>query len=356
MPGAIPDAMPDAIPPSDVRDIDILLVLDNSESMAEEHEVFANQLNSFVQILGTGDLNGDDIADFEPVRSIHFGVISTDMGTGAVPVATCGGDLFFGDDGILNRAGRGEGCRPVYPTPLRFMNWGGLAPETFAEDVSCVAHLGTEGCSVKQPLEAMLKALTPSTSDIGFWNVHPHDDLTPGHGDGANAGFLREGSLLVIIAATTEDDCSMEETTLFRSDGSSDFRGSLDLRCFRYPDTLQPVSRYVDGLLRLRPGAPDRLIYAPVAGIPTDLVNGTETLDFDAVLSDPRMIQRVDPEDSTRLAPSCVTALGASLPPRRMVSLAQQLAARGAGVALGSICGWDPSSVLNKIIERQPRF
>ena len=48
--------------------------------------------------------------------------------------------------------------------------------------------------------------------------------------------------------------------------------------------------------------------------------------------------------------------LGESLPPRRMVSLAQQLAVRGAGVALGSICGWDPSSVLNKIIERQPRF
>jgi hypothetical protein len=179
------------------------------------------------------------------------------------------------------------------------------------------------------------------------------DFMQPGHGDGRNAGFLREGSLLVIVAATNEDDCSTANLNLFRSDASAEFRGPVNLRCSKYTEALHPISRYVDGLLALRPGAPERLIYAPIVGVPTDLVRDEEVANWEAILADPRMIQMVDPADSTQLTPSCATARGNAFPPRRMIELAQQLEERGAGVALQSICGSNISPLLREIILRQ---
>ena len=221
----------------------------------------------------------------------------------------------------------------------------GVTAEQFGNDARCISTLGTSGCGFEQQLDAILKALTPSTSGITF------SMGTTGHGDGMNAGFVRDDSLLAIIAVTDEDDCSTPNTDLFNQT-SAMYSGNLNLRCFMYPDATYPVSRYVDGFLGLRADAPDLLVYAAIVGVPPDLVMDTDNIDYDRILADPRMVESVDESNPTRLTPSCVTATGNAFPPRRMVSVAQQLEARGSNGIVQSICQSDFTPALRAIIEK----
>jgi hypothetical protein len=111
-------------------------------------------------------------------------------------------------------------------------------------DIACVAAMGTGGCGFTQPLEAALKAVTPTTSSITFAMG------TVGHGDGVNAGFVRPDSLLVVLVLTDEDDCSALDPDLFNP-SSARYTGALNLRCFMYPEAVHPMSRYEDGLFAL---------------------------------------------------------------------------------------------------------
>lgn len=166
-----------------------------------------------------------------------------------------------------------------------------------------------------------------------------------------NRGFVRDDSLLVIIAMTDEDDCSTPNLDLF-SQRSAVYSGNINLRCFTYPDAVYPTSRYVDGLLALRADRPELLIYAAIVGVPTDLVAGPERLDYDRILGDRRMMETIDPANPTRLRPSCMTESGMAFPPRRMVNVAQQLDARGAGGVVQSICQSDFGLTMGVILSR----
>ena len=69
-----------------VDQIDLLLMIDNSNSMAGEQALLGVELPRMVRILASGDANEDGVEDFEPVRSLHVGVVTSDMGAGpAVP-------------------------------------------------------------------------------------------------------------------------------------------------------------------------------------------------------------------------------------------------------------------------------
>ncbi|MCZ7678023.1 MAG: hypothetical protein M5U28_04290 [Sandaracinaceae bacterium] len=124
-----------------------------------------------IRVLTSGDFNEDgdldDPEDFRGVRDLHVGVITTDMGTGGFSVPTCSRSD-FGDDGILRTQGRTDlGCAATYPSILTFTTDGGVSPEEFARDVACVSTLGTSGCGFEQPLEAILKALSPTQRSPG---------------------------------------------------------------------------------------------------------------------------------------------------------------------------------------------
>src|SRR6185436_14987126 len=95
-------------------------------------------------------------------------------------------------------------------------------------------------------LDAMLKALLPSGSPVTF-SMGTH-----GHGDDANAGFLRPDSLLVVVMVTDEDDCSTAVSDIWNP-LSGTHTGDLNVRCANYDDELYPISRFVDGLRSLRP-------------------------------------------------------------------------------------------------------
>src|SRR3954462_2244530 len=59
--------------------VDLLFVVDNSGSMAEEQATLGKELPRLVKVLTSGDLEGDGEQDFKPV-DLHFGVVSTDLG------------------------------------------------------------------------------------------------------------------------------------------------------------------------------------------------------------------------------------------------------------------------------------
>ena len=334
------------VPYTNVEEVDLLFVVDNSGSMTEEQSSLIDQFPRLVRVLASGDQDGDGLEDFPPVRSLQIGVVSTDMGTGGFRVPTCA-EPNFGDDGILLTRGytANPDCAATYPPFLGYEPSSGGDPAAFAQDVSCVATLGTNGCGFEQQLEAVLKAVTPSTSPVLF-NMG-----TMGHADTANMGFVRPDSLLAVVVVTDEEDCSAADPELFNP-ASAIYAGDLNLRCFQYPGAVHPVQRFVDGLLATRP-VHDLLVFATISGVPPRLVADADAIDFDAILAAPEMQQRIDPDNPTRLVPSCnVPGRGLAFPPTRIVELARDLERAGANGVVQSICQEDFTPALNAIIEK----
>jgi len=139
-----------------VPTVDILWVVDNSASMAEEQEALAQNFGSFFQYI---DATG---ADFQ------IGVISTDVYN-----TTHQGKL-LGSIPIITRA-----------TPR--------TAEVFAENV----HVGTEGKGDEQGFQAASLALSEPLIST------------------ANAGFMRAAAYLFLIFVSDEDDHSFGEVAYF---------------------------------------------------------------------------------------------------------------------------------------------
>lgn len=246
------------IPFSTNRDIDILFVVDDSDSMAQEQGSLARNFPEFVRVLESiGDL-----------PDLHLGVISSDVGTPPHDGGPCTGD---GDDGALQVL---DGCPPLTDGNRFIVNIadpdapGGrrinFTTLTMAEQFACMAQLGHEGCGFEQHFESMRRAL-----------------------DGRNPGFLRDDAFLAVIFIQDEDDCSAHDTEVFDPDDPS--LGLLaSFRCFEYgvrcdPDDprapgprqdcvprddspyIEPVADYVDFLRSLK-ADPSRVLVAGIAG------------------------------------------------------------------------------------------
>jgi hypothetical protein len=271
-----------------------------------------------------------------------------------------------------------------------------------ANDLACIATLGTEGCGFEQQLEAGLKALWPSVDvDPLTGQVHEPNRVTflgdsngfgqLGHGDVENSGFLRNDlamglSVLAIVIVTDEEDCSSRETRHFTPDIFLDpgipedaalAMQDLNLRCHfnqqnlykltRYAPTLEgePLHPFPGAFRTLRAGAEQLVIFGLVAGVPSDLIDPNLDLDdeaarnayYDAMLEDPRMVETVDtarPPGEGNLIPSCESDLDGdgtlesrAFPPRRLVDVARRFGNRG---VVDSICdGVDLSPITDMI-------
>ncbi len=347
--GGPADAARDAGPPPSLAGapVDILFVVDNSGSMAEEQTSLARELPRFFGALATGEIRDRDSGEvrvrFDPVDDLHVGVVTTDMGTGGFPLETCD-DATDGDDGILSTAVASD-CTGTLPRFLRFGR--GDDPEAFARDASCKVRIGTSGCGFEQPLEAALKALLPQGVEDTL-GLGPYLTGT-GHGDAENLGFLRPDSILVVVLLTDEDDCSANTPTLF---DASAFGGetTLNVRCFLNPDALHSVRRYVRGLSWLRRDDPRRLVFAAIVGLPPGLGStAAGPTDWDRIVCTPARAEagscdpRLRPEvvDGPRgreLRPSCDTPTGLAFPPNRIMRTAELLEAAGHQAVVGSIC------------------
>ena len=332
---------PDAGPPEALMHVDLLLVVDPSNSITGANAVLQDYLQDLTTRLATR------------AAEIHAGVITMDLGDFGFRTPGCSA---MGDDAVLRQTGDVAiaGCAMDYPPFLRLEPANLTAAEqpgaieTLATDLACMVPRGYE-----QPLEATLKALTPTEGQR--WTAPRFQPRTFASGVGhasnpdtngvLNDGrpFLHDDAVLAIVVLTNEDDCSAADQGLFNPQ-SSQYLTATSLRCTQHPAALHPVNRYVEALLELR-RQPSQLVIQVIAGLPEErsLVDSVEGLQ--GVLDDPQMTLQLD--DDMRVVPACSRANGAqALPARRLVELAQQLAERGARSSAASICaaGLDAAS------------
>ena len=204
------------------RKIDILFVIDNSDSMAEEQDELTANFPLFIDVLQRIDGGLPDL---------HLGVASTDLGASS-QVGNCDNEG-GGDKGQLQAVARGPmGC----PTPNdgrpflediadpadpnnRIKNYTGTLSEAF----QCIAPLGLTGCGFEMPLESMRRALEPANT--------------------FNAGFIRDDAILAIVIISDEDDCSTQNFAMF-GDRTADLTSTLgpldSFRCFEFGVECEP--------------------------------------------------------------------------------------------------------------------
>lgn len=422
MDGAVRDGRADSATETDAAlscttdSVDLLVVIDNSATMAEEQKKLLEVLPNLVIVLTTGFYTPKPAGtkpDFPPVKSLHLAVVSSDMGLhGIQGVEGCGNVSFDptapdptnpaatqpasntvridkpkGDDGVFNTsvavAIAGIQARPPnaplttpvatvvppdarcadalasLPAGQRFIEVnagssdGGLA----AKQLSCLATLGKNGCGFEQQLDAMLKALTPSTSAVTFAGG------SKGHGDLENRGFLRPDAVLAIVHLTDEEDCSIPDTPASKelfNPLSAAITDDINVRCglSKYASLLHSVeSRYITGVKALKNSAlVDNIIFMGIVGAsmkPGDKVySGAQQLS--ALLGNPDMQLTARPiQGSPRqeLTPACVSFTGAGLavPGRRFIELAKAFGDNG---AISSICEDEFGSALNVLTKK----
>ena len=297
--------------------VDVLLVVDDSASMADEQQLMAGAIPDLVRNL-LAPAGGN--YHFRPVQDVHLGVIGTDMGVGGRDIPTCRDNPLSGDDGLLVFATGRPGCSVAYPDHLSHYQdvWEEPDPELvdrIAGDFGCMAVLGADGCGFEQPLEAALRALT----------VHMADG-------GRNTGFLRDSAVLFVLFITDEDDCSVADPSIFDGEGMT---GDDSLRCRTQSSKLHSIERYVRGFVDLRGGTdedeiPFNLLFGFVVGVPPGPECEGRGDEIPTCLDHPSMQEEENPFEGEGSCPATAT------PARRLVELAQEL---GDHAAVQSLCG-----------------
>jgi len=317
-------------------EVDVLLVVDSTDSMAPAREALAEAFGAFTAALETGDLNDDGGQDRPIPESVHVAVITADLGLDVdFAIPTCGAPL-TGDDGVLQTAGLVSvpGCLPEH---ARYQVFGSREPGTarqVASDTACIVRAIGGGCAYRRPLEAAVRALDPLF----------------GRGADANAGFVREHSEIAVIVLSDADDCSAMSALYDPLDpGLAEPPG--EARCAAHPELLLPVSENLRSrLLNIYDHDWGQAIVLPLAGIPPELAGDPRGLAWD-VLDDPRWRSRVDPSDPTRLLPICDGPLGPAAPAPRLVEAADS----GLDRIAGSLCEEDLRAPLIRFADRIAR-
>jgi hypothetical protein len=351
--------------------LDLLLVVDNSQSMEQEQAALAAELPRMMNALLTGDIDGDGTPEVAPVADINVGVVSTDMGLVGLEgiVENCSN---LGDDGVLLTTG-GVEMTECSPPPDNFLHYDADSPRDNAPaELGCLASLGINGCGFEQPLDAALKAVTPSDSPIEFLGSSG-GTVSGGHGDTINAGFLRndvnDPSLIAVILITDEEDCSSHNLSHFVPNAS---QNGLNTRCYYEgqrgeASNLYATKRYVDGLRALRPDHDNLVFFGAIAGVPPEAVSADDLADvdfadeaerdafYDDLLAHPDMKEKVNdmgtpdvPEDDGITA-ACQSDNGRAYPARRIVEVARGF---GSNSMVQSICQESFTTAIEPILQR----
>ncbi len=229
---------------------DILFVVDDSNSRSEEQEGVARELPTFVEVLQAGA---------GVTQNLRVGLVNTSVYS-----------AYFNTRLFLTTYAQGGWLRQF---PAADGGVGGGErwltdpdPEIVPRLSAAIRALGINGSFQETPFEAARIAL----SGTGFWTMLPD-------GGNPNAGFLRPGARLLVVAVSDEDDCSEEDhrnPKVFYTDAEGqDF-------CTLHEDLLTPVGDYVTAFQRLEDGKgrPREILWgaiAPVA-ISTKVAQGVQ--------------------------------------------------------------------------------
>ena len=230
--------------------LDILFVVDNSNSMREEQEAVARELTAFV----------DEIKQAGGVRQdFNVGVITTSV----YQHSSQNGVIFLRD--YPNQSGRLQPVPDANPDGGVLLGTGtqrilsGEDPELVAKFGRLVQQ-GTAGSGQETPFEAVRLALLTDVSV--FTGPKGEQSIL----DGGNSGFLRDGARLLVVVITDEDDCSeINRPSRVRV---SDNPAVAD--CTDQANSLTPVNEYhrlFSQELKNSDGLPKEVIWTAIAPV-----------------------------------------------------------------------------------------
>ncbi len=224
------------LPVNPNRALDLLFVIDNSNSMQANQDNLKANFNSFIAALATvPDGNGGTA-----LPDLHIGVVTSDVGAGTRgpsdegelqttrhdpdgPDAGTAEDV--SDCGMLHAAFLQDVADANAPGG-RGRNFDGELADAFA----CIASVGTEGSGLEAHLESARQALEKASTGAG------------------NQGFLRADAYLAIVIIADEDDCSPppgdDDPALW--DANAGLGKLQSFRCFEYGVTCTQDVRPIE--------------------------------------------------------------------------------------------------------------
>lgn len=176
--------------------IDILFVVDDSGSMAQEQANLGMNFPGFIDVIQDSGLDYRVAVTTTGVDYTYF--IST-------PIGNIESEQDGGDNGAMRMNGACQMSR----------RWIEQADSDPAGTFACVANVGTTGPADEMPLAAMRMALEDRMQD------------------GTNQGWRRDDALLAIVFLTDENDCSYEQAVTL---------GFTETLC---NSQMEPVANYV---------------------------------------------------------------------------------------------------------------
>ncbi len=179
---------------SGCKAVDVLFVIDNSGSMADNQASLVSSFPGFVAGM-------KEKLDAAP--SYHVGVVTTDDYWGNAAGCQTIGDLVTQTSGHASSAAV---CAP-FSGDNRFMS---EAESDLSSKFACAAQVGDTGSDDERVMRALLNALEPGRNAQGA----------------CNAGFSRLDALLVVVIITDEDDvadgCDGQTCDSYGSGGDPD--------------------------------------------------------------------------------------------------------------------------------------
>ncbi len=200
--------------------MDIVFVVDDSGSMAEEQSNLASNFPKFVSVLDGFKTKSGSKLDYR------------------IAVTTTGRDLNYtiaalpfpmsekGDNGAFRNTKTCGGTK----------RWVDKGDPGGSSTFTCRAEAGTGGPSIEMPLYSLKLAFNDRVAD------------------GTNAGFLRDDALLAVVIITDEDDCSREDNNF-----------TIQTDDCQTMENIKPVGDYA-AMLDVAAKGPGRWAAAVIAG------------------------------------------------------------------------------------------
>jgi hypothetical protein len=174
--GGGPSEFADAAPAEACEKMDILFVIDDSGSMAEEQGNLATNFPAFATLIDQYMTETGSLLDYRIAITTTGRDVTTEfVGFPLPPITEEGDDGAFRQECGMTR------------------RWLQRDDADVSGTFACVANVGTTGPGVEMPLLALEWSLSDRVAD------------------GTNAGFLRDDALLAVVVLTDEDDCSRED-------------------------------------------------------------------------------------------------------------------------------------------------
>jgi len=238
--------------------VDLLFVVDNSNSMEQEQELLATAVPSLTNMLAQG-INGTPL-------DVRVAMVTTDMGL-SYTGGTYDNDPWEFDMKCSGYGNNGEflANTQVCPAALDFLAAPGyLTPinqvtgqpdfNGFTTASACVLqNVGTMGCNFEKQLAAVPAAM-------GNYN---------------QSTFLRADALTVVIVISDEEDCSVASADWYEV--SELGTAATNTACGKHPDLLEDVQTFRQNMIAIKTAATganaaESLMFAAITGVPAGSV------------------------------------------------------------------------------------